>query len=290
MNLRTKKKLQPYVYIAPALIIIIIVLGIPLLNLVWYSFAKVNLVGKLQEWVGLKNYKYMLTPEFLATLGRTAVWVVAGVSGIYLFGITISLCLNKPMPGCGFLRAAVIVPWVIPHVFVGTMWMWVFNSQSGIVNTILISLGLIDSPISFLSESLALATVIWVRIWKGVPFMVMSLISAMQAIPAEVEEAAQIDGAVGRKYLFKILLPLLSPVLIMSGTILTAWSITIFDIVYVITAGGPAKATELLSITIYKKAFIESNLGGASSIAVVTMILVSIFGYFQMRGNMKGDE
>ncbi|WP_343248672.1 sugar ABC transporter permease [Diplocloster hominis] len=290
MKLKRRKGRLPYIYLTPAMIVIIAIFAIPLVNLIWYSFAKVNLIGKFQKWVGLKNFSYIATPEFMQTLGRTAVWVVFGILGIFIVGTILALCLNKPIPGRGFMRTVVIIPWVIPHVFAGTMWSWVLNSSNGIINTILLKLHLIDQPISFLGVDLALVTIIFIRIWKGVPFLVMSLLSALQAIPAEVEDAARLDGALGFKYFAHITLPLLKPVMVMSGTILMAWSITIFDLVYVITGGGPLNVTELLSITIYKKAFVNSDLGGAAAIAVFTMVLVSIIAFFLMKRNVKEEN
>lgn len=280
----------PYAYIAPSVLIILVILGIPLLNLIWYSFAKVSIVGQLQKWVGLSNYGYLFSKQFAQTLGRTGIWVVFGMAGMFVIGMILSLCLNKPMPGRGFLRAAVIVPWVIPHVFSATMWMWVFDSQNGLLNNILKALGLIDQSIGFFSVGTAMATVIWIRIWKGTPFIIMSMLSAMQAIPSELEEAAQLDGATGAKYFWKVMLPLLKPVLLMSGIILLAWSITTFDIIYVTTAGGPLGATEIISISIFNEAFVKHNLGRSSAIAIFTMIVVSFAGYFLMRKNMKGAD
>lgn len=290
MDLKKRKGRLPYIYLTPAMLVIFFIFALPLANLLWYSFAKVNLIGKFQSWVGFKNYKYIATTEFLQTLGRTAIWVVLGIAGIFIVGTILALCLNKPIPGRGFMRVIVIIPWVIPHVFAGTMWSWVLNSSNGIINTILLRLNLISQPVSFLGVDLALFTIIFIRIWKGVPFLVMSLLSALQTIPAEVEDAAKLDGALGLKYFIHITLPLLKPVMVMSGTILMAWSITIFDLIYVITGGGPLNVTELLSITIYKKAFINSDLGGASAIAVFTMVFVSVIAFFLMRWNTKEEN
>lgn len=287
---RTKRTFLPYLFLIPAVAVILVIIAIPLFNLFGYSFAKVNLIGDFQKWVGWSNYKFLLTPAFWGTMKRTMIWVIGGLCGILFVGTVLALCLNKPIPGRGLLRTLVIIPWVIPHVFAGTMWSWVLNSTSGIVNAILLQIGAIETPISFLGVQHALATVIFIRIWKGVPFLVMSLLSALQTIPSEVEEAALLDGSAGFRYFWHITLPLLRPVLIMSSTILMAWSFTIFDLVYVITAGGPLNATELLSITIYKKAFINGDMGGAAAIAVFTMIFVSLLALFIMRRNRQVNE
>lgn len=289
-KMKKRKNALPYLFLAPAIFVIIAIFAIPLVNLLWYSFAKVDLIGNFRSWAGFSNYKYLFTEAFAQTMVRTLIWVVFGIAGIFVVGTALALALNKPIPGRGFFRAVVIIPWVIPHVFAGTMWSWVLNSTNGIVNTLLLEIGLIKQPISFLGPDFALATVIFIRIWKGVPFWVMSLLSALQTIPFEVEEAAKLDGAVGLRYFWHITLPLLRPVMIMSGTILMAWSFTIFDLIYVITGGGPLNATELLSITIYKKAFINADLGGASAIAIFTMVFVSIIAFFLMKHNAKEEN
>ena len=279
-----------YGYITPAIAIIFAIFVIPLVNLVVFSFAQVNLIGKIDKWVGTENYEILLTSSFQKSLGITAVGIALGLTGIMIVGTILAMALNKPIAGRGLLRAIVIIPWVIPHVFAGTMWAWVFNSNSGIINNVLLKLGVIQQPISFLGADLALFTVIFIRIWKGVPFLVMSELSALQTIPAEVEEAAMIDGSTGLHYFFHVILPLLKSVLVMSGTILLAWSITIFDLVYVITGGGPLGRTTLLSIFIYKQAFVNNKLGTASAVAVFTMVLVAIIAFFLMRKNIKENS
>lgn len=290
MNVNKRDLRVPYIYILPALLVIIFVLGIPLINLIRYSFTDVTLVGNIKKWVGLKNYRYLLTPEFFNTLSTTIIWVVFGLIGIFVVGIILSLCLNKPIPGRGIMRAIIIVPWVIPHVFAGTMWLWAFDSSSGIINSMLLKLGLISEPISFLGPNLALLSVIFVRIWKGVPFLVMNLLAGLQTIPQEVEEAAKIDGAIGMKYFLYIILPMMKPVLIMSGTILTAWSLTIFDLVYVMTRGGPLNKTRLISIDIYEKAFVNLNLGQACAIAVFTMLFILPITRFLMKKSIGSSD
>lgn len=290
MRRNISNKILPYAYITPPIILLLVVLGIPLINLIWYSFSKVSFVGEFQSWVGIENYRYLLSNQFFQTILRTIIWVIFAMSGMFIFGTIIALCLNKPIPGRGLLRAAVIVPWVIPHVFSATMWTWVLNSNNGIINNILLALNIIDSPIGFLSFNTAMASVIWIRIWKGTPFIIMSVLSSLQSIPSEVEEAANLDGACGIKYFWYILLPHLKPVMIMCGIILLAWSITTFDIIYVTTGGGPLRATEIVSISIFNEAFVRMNLGRASAIAIFTMAIISVAAVFLMRKNMKGDH
>lgn len=290
MKSRVGRGKSAYLYVAPAVFIILAIFIIPLVNLMIFSLSQTSLIGVITKWVGLDNYKILTSSSFLNSLKITVIWVVSGIAGIMVIGTALALSLNKPIPGRGFLRAVVIIPWVIPHVFAGTMWAWVFNSNSGILNTLLLKTGIITAPISFLGPDLALATVIFIRIWKGVPFLVMSELAALQAIPKSVEEAALIDGSTGLHYFFHMTFPLLKSVLMMSGTILMAWSFTIFDLVYVITAGGPLNKTNLISIMIYKQAFVNNRMGTASAIAIFTMAFVSMIAFFLMRKNIKENS
>lgn len=284
---KMRKKLNAYKYILPAFILLLLVFGLPLINTVIYAFADVNIMSGIKGWVGLKNFSYLSDPQFHATVMRTIVWVVFGVAGIFIYAMAVSLALYKPIPGRKFFRIIVIIPWLIPHAFAGTIWTWLLNSNTGLVNSILVSWGIVKEPISFFGEQLAMATVIFIRIWKGAPFLIMSLLAAFQTIPVDVEEAARIDGAGKVRYFRSILLPLLKPVLVTSGIILLAWTITIFDIVYILTKGGPSHATEIMSIMIYNKAFVENDLGASAAISVLCMMVVGVLGYFQMRAQNR---
>ena len=281
------KKSLPYRYILPAVVFLTIIFGIPLINMIWYAFADVDIMSGFKEWVGFKNFSFLVDPEFRKTLLRTLIWVIFGVTGIFIYGMSVALALNKPIPGRNLFRILVIIPWLIPHAFAGTIWTWMLNSNTGLVNAVLMKTGLVSQPVSFLGEELAMATVIFIRIWKGAPFLIMSLLSAFQTIPVEVEEAATIDGAGKIQYFRKVMVPLLKPVLVSSGIILTAWTITIFDIVYIITKGGPSHATEILSISIYNKAFIDNDLGASAAISLFAMIFIIVLGYLQMRSQNK---
>lgn len=194
-----------------------------------------------------------------------------------------ALVLDKPIKGRGFFRSIIIIPWIIPHVFAGAMWGWVVNPQFGLLNQLLLKLNLITQPISFLSPKLALFTVIIVRIWQGTPFVIMAMLAALQTIPKEVEEAASLDGAAGFTKFRYITLPHIAPVLSVVTLILSAWTLQIFDVIYVMTGGGPVRATRTVAIEIFMKAFAERDLGSASVVAIFTMMLIIMLSIFQIR-------
>lgn len=211
------------------------------------------------------------------------IWFVGSITGMIICGIIMALVLDKPIKGRGFFRSIIIIPWIIPHVFAGAMWGWVVNPQFGLLNQLLLKLNLITQPISFLSPKLALFTVIIVRIWQGTPFVIMAMLAALQTIPKEVEEAASLDGAAGFTKFRYITLPHIAPVLSVVTLILSAWTLQIFDVIYVMTGGGPVRATRTVAIEIFMKAFAERDLGSASVVAIFTMMLIIMLSIFQIR-------
>ena len=276
MKPNIKKTLEPYLFIFPTVLLFLLILMIPLFNLAKFSLGDANIIEGYTGWNHFENYKYLGDPEFLNSIWVTLVYVLFGVLGVVVFGLLVSLALNKPMRGRGVFRAIVIIPWVVPQVFAASMWSWVVNPQFGFLNQLLMGLHIISEPISFLSQHTALITVIVVRIWQGTPFMIISLLAALQSIPDDIEEAAALDGANPFQKFFYITLPYIRPVLVTSTMIITAWTVQIFDTVYIMTGGGPLRSTQLVALEIYQKAFQESDLGTASAIALVTLLLIGL--------------
>ena len=283
---KSKKKLQnltPYYYLAPTIILFVFILLIPLFNLFKYSLGESNIIQGFVEWNNFENFKYLLNPKFIESMGVTLIYVIFGVLGIVFFGTIISLTLDKPMFGRGFFRGIAIIPWVVPQAFAASMWSWVLNAQFGFINQLLMSLGIIEENLSFLSQDSALITVIIVRIWQGTPFMIISLLAALQTVPEDIQEAASLDGVTGLQRFRYITFPFIKPVLVSTTLIVTAWTIQIFDAVYIMTAGGPARSTHLISLEIYMKAFQQDDLGTASAIALVVLLLVTILSLYNMK-------
>lgn len=273
---KIKKEFVPYLFILPTVILFVFILALPLYNLIKFSLGDSNIIQGYTTWNHFENYKYLISREFLETVKVTLIYVLFGVLGIVVFGTAVSLALNKPMRGLGLFRAIVIIPWVVPHAFAASMWSWVVNPQFGFLNQLLTQLHLVSQPISFLSEKTALITVIIVRIWQGTPFMIISLLAALQTIPTDIEEASSLDGANAIQKFFYITVPYIKPVLITTTMIISAWTVQIFDTVYIMTNGGPARKTQLIALEIYAKAFNQSDLGTASAIALVTLLIVGL--------------
>lgn len=267
-------KVEPYLYLLPTIVLFIFILAIPLFNLFKYSLGDSNIIEGYKGWNSFKNFKYLAHPDFLKSIKVTVIYVFFSVIGIVLFGLIISLALNKPIRGRAIFRALVIIPWVVPHAFAASMWSWVVNVQFGFINQLLRSLNLIENSIGFLSKDTALMTVIGVRIWQGTPFMIISLLAALQTIPKDIMEAAEIDNASSFQKFRYITLPYIKSVLTTTTLIITAWTMQIFDTVFVMTAGGPLRSTQLIALEIYRKAFQESDLGTACSISLLVLAVI----------------
>lgn len=204
---------EPYLYLLPTIVLFVFILAVPLFNLFKYSLGDSNIIQGFKEWNSFENFKYLGSPKFLSSVWVTVIYVFFGVLGVVLCGTIVSLALDKPIPGRGAFRAVAIIPWVVPQAFAASMWSWVVNAQFGFINQLLRSLGLIQDNLSFLSENTALATVIIVRIWQGTPFVIISLLAALQTIPEDIQEAADLDGVTAWQRFRFITLPFIKPVL-----------------------------------------------------------------------------
>ncbi len=288
-NSLTERKLEPYLYLAPTIVLFVFILAIPLYNLVKFSLGDSNIIQGYLGWNNFENFEYLTKSRFLDSVQVTLAYVFFGVLGVVFFGTVVSLALDKPIRGRGFFRAVAIIPWVVPQAFAATMWKWVVNSQFGFINQLLLSLNIIDKSIGFLSADTALATVIVVRIWQGTPFMIISLLAALQTIPEDIQEAASLDGASLVQRFRYITLPYIRPVLKTTTLIVTAWTMQLFDVVYIMTAGGPARKTQLVALEIYNQAFKNDDLGTACALSLAMLAVIFVLSLFN-RGEKEAVQ
>ena len=288
-NSLTERNLEPYLYLAPTIVLFVFILAIPLYNLVKFSLGDSNIIQGYLGWNNFENFEYLTKSRFLDSVQVTLAYVFFGVLGVVFFGTVVSLALDKPIRGRGFFRAVAIIPWVVPQAFAATMWKWVVNSQFGFINQLLLSLNIIDKSIGFLSADTALATVIVVRIWQGTPFMIISLLAALQTIPEDIQEAASLDGASLVQRFRYITLPYIRPVLKTTTLIVTAWTMQLFDVVYIMTAGGPARKTQLVALEIYNQAFKNDDLGTACALSLAMLAVIFLLSLFN-RGEKEAVQ
>ena len=290
-GIRTKKK-YPYLLIAPALIIIIFIVFVPLVNALIMSFKFYDLrYPKKEAFIGLKNYIDLFTKdsEFWPSLGRTAIWVFFGVTFQFLGGFALALLLNRNFKGKGIARSLSMIPWVVSGVLIGLIWRWLYDGNYGVVNDLLMRIGIIDKAIPFLSQKKwALPAVIISVVWQGIPFFCLMLLAAMQGVSSDMYEAADIDGANAWQKLFRITIPSIKNTIYVTLLLRIIWVPNSVDIIQNMTAGGPAYATQTIAVYTYQKTQVL-NLGYASAIAFVMMAIMLIAAVPYLKSTFKND-
>ena len=294
MEIRKKKlasglsRLQlAILFILPSIFVIIFTLGYPISYGAWLSFQEYSLVGKeAPSFTGISNYIYAITQDslFWVSLKNTLIYSIGTVALSFIVGFSIALTLNKPIAGRGFWRTLFFFPWVIPSVVVSLLFMWMFNANYGIVNYVLLKLGLINEYMRWIiSPNLAMLTLIIITAWKLTPFMMVMFLAGLQTIPKEQVEAAIVDGARGIQIFRYVTIPNLREMIMIVTLMGMIWEFQDFTYIWVITKGGPVTATTTWPIYIYKTAFRFFDLGYASSMGVIWMIAILILSIFYIK-------
>jgi len=229
------------------------------------------------SWIGWANYAAALGrgDPFGPSLAHTIQYTAGSVAGAYLVGLALALLLSADVRCRALLRALFLVPWVIPDVATTMLWKWLYGDQFGILNTLLLRARLIGEPIQFLADpDLAMASVIAVQVWKLYPIMFVTLLAALGNVPPELYEAARLDGAGRARLFWHVTLPLIRPASVVISLLGAIWTFQSFDIVYLLTGGGPADATRVLSTLIYDKAFYATDRGYASAAATLMLAVL----------------
>lgn len=276
--------------ITPAVLIILMALVYPFLNALYVSL----LDRATGEFVGLAHYRWLFAESsFLATLGRSFVWTVGNLVFQGVAGIAIALLLHREFAGREVIRTVMLVPFVIPTAVTAIMWRWIFNTSYGPLNTWLSDLGLLSQPINPLNDpSLALAATTLINTWRWTPLVALVVFAVLQTIPREEYEAARIEGAgiVGEFY--HVTYPHLQGSMTILGLLGFLLTFNIFDMIWLLTNGGPVQATTTLAVLIYDVAFEVQNIGRGTAVSVVLFLLLSVFVflYFQQEEFQEGGE
>ncbi|HUV59307.1 MAG TPA: sugar ABC transporter permease [Desulfatiglandales bacterium] len=266
-----------YFFLIPALVYQLIFGIYPLIYNFILSLKDVNLItymGGTSQWIGLSNYVQTLKDTvFQRAFFNTLVFTGLSLSFQFIIGFLLALLFNRSFPLKGLLQSLIMVPWVLPIIVSGSFFRWFFSDR-GMVNGFLLSWGLIDKPIPWItSQILPIFSVTMANIWLGIPFSFVLLYTGLRAIPLELFESADIDGANwGQKVLF-IAVPLLKPVIITTLTLGCILTVKVFDLVWIITQGGPGEVSHLLSTLSYSLAFDKFQFGKASSVLVIMLLL-----------------
>ncbi len=268
-----------YVLVAPVVILLLLVTAYPLVYNLWNSFHRVNLsiAGQGHGFVGVHNYAEMFkSAEWVGALGRTAVFTAVSVILETLVAIGLALMLNKKFRGRGILRASILVPWAVPTVVSATLWKTMFDPRSGFVDYGLKQLHLPGSTTTWLAGEWTSWTAILVAdAWKNVPFIAIILLAGLQVIPDEVYEAARMDGASAWQSFRRMTLPLLKPALMVALIFRTLQAFLVFDVVYIMTGGGPGVSTETLSFLNFQTFLVSTDFGYGGAISV-TLVVISL--------------
>jgi ABC-type sugar transport system permease subunit len=290
LTMRQKDARIGWLLVLPSLLIILGVTLQPILSTLYLSFFNVPSGLNLpRTFIGLDNYTSLLGDRvFRAAVSRTMYFMGFSVALELLLGMGIAQLLHNRPPGWRFLRISLIIPWAVPTIVNGAMWRWIYNADYGALNALLQQLGLIKSYVPWLIDPIrAMNLVIIADIWHTVPFVALVLQAALASLPAELEEAAAVDGATAWQRFWNIRLPLLRPAILVILIIRSVEAFRVFDIVYIITNGGPAFGTVTVSYLTYLETFSYGHLGRGSAlsflISVVTLVVAFLYIRFLFR-------
>jgi multiple sugar transport system permease protein len=279
MSLPRQYALIGMLLIAPTILIFALVIAYPLVYAVYLSFFSIYTPTLKGEWVGLENYRLMLTSgEFWVSLWTTILWTVGTLTLQIVVGVAMALLLNLNFYFRSLARSLVLFPYFVSTVVAVLVWRWMFNDVYGILNRALIVSGISDMPLDWLgSMPNAMISVILVGAWKYFPFVVIAVLARLQTIPDELYEAARIDGAGAWSRFWDVTLPQLREVLVVIVLLRTIWDFKEFDLIYLLTGGGPVTSTETLPLLVYKQAFGMNAMGRASTYAIGIMLVLLTF-------------
>ena len=290
---RLSRLLEPWCYLSPALVLIVLVMVLPLIVGITYAFQDVQILKPFSKgWIGLDHFEKLLTTDkiFYRALRNTAWWTVASVVLQFGFGLGLALLLNRDFAGKRLVQALVFLPWAVPTFLSGLTWAWLFNPVIGPLPHWLFALGIMSEPYSILGDpDLAMWGPIIANVWFGIPFFAITLLAALQAIPDEMYEAASIDGATAFQQFRHVTLPYLAPMIAITVLLRTIWISNFADLIVVMTNGGPANTTQILPSLIFTTAYKGLDFGYASAIACVLLGLLFIYTaiLFHMRKNLR---
>ncbi|MDG2617513.1 sugar ABC transporter permease [Thermoleptolyngbya sichuanensis XZ-Cy5] len=268
-----------WLLVAPALLLLAVVYAYPILRAFWLGLFTQNLGTELQPvFSGFENLGRMAADgRFWQSLGNTTVFTLASLTLELILGMGMALVLNQAFRGRGWVRTIAILPWALPTALIALGWVWIFNDQYGVWNDILMRLGILQSGVNWLGDpTLAMLALIAADVWKTTSFVAILLLAGLQSIPQDLYEAHAMDGATRWQSFRQITLPLLMPQIVIASLFRFAQAFGIFDLVQVMTGGGPAGATETVSVYIYATVMRYLDFGYGAALVVVTFLLLVV--------------
>jgi ABC-type sugar transport system permease subunit len=287
-QLSYRMSIQGFLLYIPAIFLILGIIVYPMIFAIQMSFTNYRPNVIQVSVVGFRNYSTILQDlRFWRAIWRSLFFTVGCLVPQIILGLIMASLLNNPLLKCKMLfRGLAIIPWLIPTVAVGMIFRWMFHDLYGIINYILVIVGIFNTPYAWMANgNSAMFVLILANIWRGTPLMITMFLAGMQGIPPDLYEAAMVDGANGRVRFFRITLPLLIPVIMVSGIIRFIWTFNFYDLPWVMTGGGPGDATQTTPIYAYLRAFSGYRMGEGSAISVLLFIVLVFFAaiYFVVR-------
>ena len=289
----TARRLTPYAFLSPTVIVMLVLMLIPVIMVIGYSFMDNVITNKFPVFVGLDNYVEVLSdPVFRTATGNTLFFTLVSVAAHLLLGLGFAMLLNSPLVGNvtkALFRVVYILPWLFTVAIIAVLWRLMLN-PNGVINYILISLGLTDKGIEWLSSpDTALLAVTFINIWAGYSFYMVTLLAGLQGVPADLYEAARVDGASAFQRFWNVTLPQLKPIIISMSVLDIIWTSQQFALIWMTTGGGPVNVTEMLSTYTYKLAFSRYEFSVASASAVLILLLTMVLAFFYVRHQKARD-
>jgi multiple sugar transport system permease protein len=282
----------PYLLILPCFLMAAFIILWPLYQIATISVHDVNRFGVLRDFSGLANFQALFNdPDFIAALWRTLVWTVGVVLGTLIASIPIALILNDDFHGRGLARVIVMLPWAVSLAMMAIVWRWALNGESGMLNSGLRGLGLINTNIEWLAQaSTAFPMQILIGILVSIPFTVTIFLGGLSSVPDDLYDAASVEGATRLQQFVHITLPLLRPFINIAFVMNTINVFNSFPIIWVTTQGGPANSTDILVTHLYKLAFRLGKLGEASAVSIIMFALLLVFTIIYVRLAMREEK
>jgi multiple sugar transport system permease protein len=283
-------------FMVPAALLLIGLLAYPLVLGTYLGFTDAK-VGRPGVWIGFENFTYLITDSvfMLSVLNTLFYTIVASIAKFFL-GLWLAIILNRKLPFQSFFRAIVLLPWIVPTALSAIAFWWIYDTQFSVVSWLLVKMGIIDTYIDFLGDPwLARMSTIIANVWRGIPFVAISLLAGLQTISPSYYEASSIDGATPWQQFRHITMPLLTPIIAVVMTFSVLFTFTDFQLIYVLTRGGPLNATHLMATLAFQRAIPGGSLGEGAAIAsmMVPLLLAAImFSYFglQRRAWQQGSD
>jgi len=282
------------VFVLPAMLIVFLLLVYPIFSSIYFSFTSKNLIRPYYKWIWFDNFKFVLTnPEFYRAFLNSIKWTILSITGQLLVGFIAALSLNKIPKFSGFYRTLLIIPWAFPAIVIAFSWKWILNDVYGFIPNLLTQLHITKENINFLADpKTAFWIVLFINIWFGAPLFMVNILAALKTIPREQYEAAIVDGASSFQVFRYITIRHIRGVIGLLVVLRTIWVFNNFDLLYLLTGGGPSDLTTTLPIYAYKTGWNLKRLGTASAVTILLLLfLMSVcFGYFKLLNKWERED